>query len=85
MSRNIGRNLKLHLLTAMVSLSATPKSDLLRKTLVLVNERYPHSSVQPLGFDGELIGTLMPRFLPRRLLLPHRWRRSPTSATSSAS
>lgn len=67
MSRHIGRNLKLHLLTAMVSLSGRPKSDLLRKTLVLVNERYPHSSVQPLGFDGELIGTLMPKFLPRRL------------------
>ena len=63
-SRHIGRNLKLHLLTAMVSLSATAKTDLLRKTLVLLNERYPHSSAQPLGFDGELIGTLMPKFVP---------------------
>ncbi len=27
----------------------------------------PHSSIQPLGFDGELIGTLLPRFVPRAL------------------
>jgi len=26
---------------------------------------YPHSSVQPLGFDGDLIATLVPKFVPR--------------------
>ena len=63
----VGRYLKLHLLTAMVSLSPGTKTDLLRKTMLLVNERFPHSSVQPLGFDGALIETLLPRFLPRVL------------------
>ena len=62
---NVGRNLKLHLLTAMVAMSAARKRDLLRKTTLLLNERFPHSSVQPLGFDGELIGTLVPKFVPR--------------------
>src|SRR5215469_3920849 len=68
---HVGRYLKLHLLTAMISLSPGVKTDLIRKTTLLVNERFPHSSVQPLGFDHELIATLMPRALPlpvRRLI-----------------
>ena len=64
-ARHVGRHLKLHLLTAMISLSLPVKTDLIRKTTLLVNERFPHSSVQPLGFDDELIATLMPRALPR--------------------
>lgn len=67
MARHVGRNLKLHLLTAMVSVSATPKTDLIRKTMFFLHERFPHSSVQPLGFDGELIGTLIPRIVPRAI------------------
>jgi choline dehydrogenase-like flavoprotein len=63
----VGANLKLHLLTAMVSLGARRMTDTLRKTALLTHEDYPHSSVQPLGFDAELISTLMPRFLPRGL------------------
>jgi choline dehydrogenase-like flavoprotein len=66
-AKHVGRHLKLHLLTAMVAVSPSRKSDLIRKTAVLTNERYPHSSVQPLGFDGELIGTLVPKVLPRAL------------------
>ena len=68
---HVGRNLKLHLLTAMISVSLGVKTDLIRKTTLLTNEGFPHSSVQPLGFDDELIGTLMPRALPwaaRRLI-----------------
>ena len=61
----IGRNLKLHLLTAMVSIGAGRMGDLVRKTALLTHEHFPHSSVQPLGFDAELIATLMPKFLPR--------------------
>jgi choline dehydrogenase-like flavoprotein len=60
----VGRHLKLHLLTAMVALSPAPKTDLLRKTVLLTNDRFPHSSAQPLGFDGELIGTLIPKIVP---------------------
>ena len=61
----VGRNYKSHRLSAMLAFSATPKTDLLRKTLLLLNERLPHSSIQPLGFDGELLSTLIPGFVPR--------------------
>lgn len=65
--RHIGGNLKLHLLTAMVSIGLSRQDDLIRKTALLTHPNYPHSSVQPLGFDAELIATLMPSFLPRPL------------------
>jgi choline dehydrogenase-like flavoprotein len=61
----VGRNLKLHLLTAVVGFSVSRKTDLIRKTTLLLNEALPHSSVQPLGFDGDLIGTLVPKVVPR--------------------
>jgi len=64
---NVGRNYKQHLLTALVGFGTARQHDLLRKTLLVLNEAMPHSSVQPLGFDAELIGTLMPGFVPRRL------------------
>ncbi len=62
-----GRYLKLHLLTAVVALTRSRKSDLIRKTTLLLNDTLPHSSIQPLGFDGELIGTLIPGIVPRLL------------------
>jgi choline dehydrogenase-like flavoprotein len=62
-----GRYLKLHLLTAVVALTSSRKSDLIRKTTLLLNDTLPHSSIQPLGFDGELIGTLIPGIVPRPL------------------
>ncbi len=62
---NVGRNLKLHLLTAVIGISAARVCDLIRKTLIFSNADFPHSSVQPLGFDGELLGTLIPGIVPR--------------------
>lgn len=70
LAANVGRNLKLHLLTAMVAVSPSRKTDLLRKTTLLLNETYPHSSVQALGFDAELIGNLIPRLVPRFVARP---------------
>ena len=64
---NIGRNLKLHLLTAVLAVSPSRKMDLLRKTTLLTHPMLPHSSVQPLGFDGELMSTLIPAFVPRSI------------------
>jgi len=64
-SRQIGRHLKLHLLTAMVAASPRRISDLIRKTMILTHGRFPHSSAQPLGFDAELIGSLVPKWVPR--------------------
>jgi choline dehydrogenase-like flavoprotein len=60
-----GGNFKLHLLTAVLAFAPRTQTDLLRKTMLLTNDRVPHSSVQPLGFDGELIATLIPRGVPR--------------------
>ncbi len=68
-ARHIGANLKLHLLTAMVSLGLPRQDDLIRKTALLTHANFPHSSVQPLGFDAELIATLMPKWLPRNVSL----------------
>jgi choline dehydrogenase-like flavoprotein len=64
---SVGRNLKLHLLTAVVAMGARRQTDLIRKTTLLTSAALPHSSVQPLGFDGELIGTLIPKIVPRAL------------------
>ncbi|HVO45427.1 MAG TPA: FAD-dependent oxidoreductase [Steroidobacteraceae bacterium] len=61
---HIGAQLKLHLLTAMVSFAPRTMSDLIRKTVVITHAAFPHSSVQPLGFDAELIATLVPRLVP---------------------
>ncbi|MFO1372116.1 MAG: GMC oxidoreductase [Candidatus Competibacteraceae bacterium] len=66
-SRLVGRYYKHHLLTAVLAFSPGRKHDLLRKTLLLLNTHLPHSSVQPLGFDGELMATLLPRLTPRWL------------------
>ena len=65
MAELVGRNLKLHLLTAVIAVSPSRKMDLIRKTTLLLNAQLPHSSIQPLGFDGQLIGTLIPKLVPR--------------------
>jgi choline dehydrogenase-like flavoprotein len=64
---HIGRNLKLHLLTAMLAIGVRPISDLLRKTTVLTHAQYPHSSLQPLGFGADSLQTLLPKPLPQIL------------------
>ena len=51
----------------MVAVSPSIKTDLLRKTLFTEHSAHPHSSVQPLGFDAELIGNLIPAWVPRPL------------------
>ena len=61
----VGRKLQIPPARRQLAFSATPKTDLLRKALLLLNERLPHSSIQPLGFDGELLSTLIPGFVPR--------------------
>ncbi len=63
----IGSYFKRHLLTALLALSGSRKTDLVRKTALLLHEKFPHSSIQPLGFDGELIATLLPSFVPQAI------------------
>jgi len=61
----VGRNLKKHVLTALIAVALWRPSDILRKTMLTTHADFPHSSVQPLGFDAELIATLVPRYVPR--------------------
>jgi len=63
-SRMVGRNYKHHLLTALLAVTFSPQTDLLRKTILLLNDKLPHSSVQPLGFGSDVISTLFPGFIP---------------------
>jgi choline dehydrogenase-like flavoprotein len=48
-AKNIGRNVKRHILTAVVGFGWRHKQDRICKTLYWTHERFPHSSVQPLG------------------------------------
>lgn len=64
----IGRYAKFHLNTAMLVLGPNRRTDLLRKTVLLFHQRFPHSSVQTLGWmDGEIVGAQLPSLLPRAL------------------
>lgn len=64
----IGRYYKCHLNSAVLAVSASLRTDLLRKTVIMLNEAFPHSSVQTLGWiDGEIISAQMPRYFPRLL------------------
>jgi choline dehydrogenase-like flavoprotein len=63
----VGRHFKLHLLTAVIAIAPRRQRDLIRKTTLLLDDRVPHSSVQALGFDAELIAALVPRYVPRAL------------------
>jgi choline dehydrogenase-like flavoprotein len=66
--RQIGRNYKFHLLTAMLMMNAKPQTDMLRKTTVLMHDALPHSSVQPLGWmDGTLLAPELPSLVPNWL------------------
>ncbi len=62
----VGRYYKCHLNTAILGLSPPVKTDLLRKTILILDERFPHSSVQTLGWvDGDIVATELPRVAPR--------------------
>ncbi len=63
----VGRYFKRHMLTAMLSFSSSQKTDVLRKTMVWINGRYPHSSIQPLGFSEDVLASLIPSIIPRWL------------------
>ncbi|MCG3200950.1 MAG: 6'''-hydroxyparomomycin C oxidase [Gammaproteobacteria bacterium] len=66
----VGRYFKRHLLTAVLAFSPSRKTDAIRKTVFWLSERFPHSSVQPLGFGSDVIASLLPSGLPRRAARP---------------
>jgi len=62
----IGANFKFHLNTAVLGISPFHKHDVLRKTAILFNERFPHSTVQCLGWmDGDILSVQLPAAVPK--------------------
>lgn len=66
-ARLVGKYFKRHVLTAMLTMSLSPKTDRLRKTTAWFNDAFPHSSIQPLGFSEDVLTALLPRIIPRSL------------------
>lgn len=61
----VGANFKMHLNSAILGFSPFKDHDVLRKTAVLYNDRFPHSSLQCLGWiDADLLAVQAPRALP---------------------
>ena len=64
----LGANFKMHLNSAVLGFSPFTDHDMLRKTAVLYNDRFPHSSMQCLGWiDAELLATQVPPEMPGAL------------------
>jgi choline dehydrogenase-like flavoprotein len=64
--RNVGRHYKFHVLTAMIAFSHRRVSDVLCKTLLLLHDALPHSTVQTLGGNlaEEIVRGQFPGFVP---------------------
>ena len=61
----VGANFKMHLNSAVLGFSPFVDHDVLRKTAVLYNDKFPHSSMQCLGWiDAELLATQAPPEMP---------------------
>ena len=61
----LGANFKMHINSAVLGFSPFMDHDVLRKTAVLYNDRFPHSSMQCLGWiDAELLAAQVPPEVP---------------------
>ena len=61
----VGANFKFHINSAILGFSRVRNDDVLRKTAILFNAAFPHSTVQCLGWiDGEILGTQLPAAVP---------------------
>lgn len=64
--RSVGAYFKFHINSALLAFSAFRQHDVLRKTAIFFNERFPHSTVQCLGWiDGEILGAQLPAAVPK--------------------
>lgn len=62
----VGAYFKFHINSALMGFSPFRNTDVLRKTAILFNDAFPHSTVQCLGWmDGELLGTQLPAAVPK--------------------
>ncbi len=62
----VGTNFRLHINSAVLGFGWIKDTDVLRKTAILFNDAYPHSSIQCLGWiDGEVLGAQLPAAMPQ--------------------
>jgi choline dehydrogenase-like flavoprotein len=62
----IGANFKLHINSAILGVGLFHRHDVLRKTAILFNDAFPHSTIQCLGWmDGEMVATQLPAAVPK--------------------
>jgi len=68
-TNSVGANFKMHINSAVLGFSPFVDTDVLRKTAILFNDDYPHSTVQCLGWiDGEILGAQLPAAVPKFVL-----------------
>jgi choline dehydrogenase-like flavoprotein len=67
--RQVGRNYKSHVLTAMLALSRHKVNDVLCKTALMTSPRFPHSSLQTLGggLAADILAAQLPAWMPQGL------------------
>ena len=62
----VGAYFKFHINSAVLAFSPFTHHDVLRKTAILFNDAYPHSTVQCLGWiDGDIMGSQLPAAVPK--------------------
>jgi choline dehydrogenase-like flavoprotein len=68
----VGRHYKFHVLTAVLAFSPRRVTDVLGKTLLVLHEAFPHSSVQTLGgsLAADILRSRLPRPAPQWLATP---------------
>jgi choline dehydrogenase-like flavoprotein len=65
----VGANFKMHINSAILGFSPFVHTDVLRKTAILFNDEFPHSTVQCLGWiDGDILGAQLPAAVPKFVL-----------------
>jgi choline dehydrogenase-like flavoprotein len=62
----VGANFKFHINSALIGFAHFRNHDVLRKTAILFNEEFPHSTIQCLGWiDGDILGAELPAAVPK--------------------
>ena len=62
----VGANFKLHINSAILGFSPFTNQDVLRKTAIIFNDEFPHSTIQCLGWiDGDILGAQLPAAVPK--------------------
>ncbi len=63
---HVGAFFKFHINSAILGFSPFSREDVLRKTAILFNDAFPHSTIQCLGWiDGEILSAQLPAAVPK--------------------